>query len=206
MAYDKPTEDPIMYTHRDFGAANFDRSLPNAYERMFMICRAINFDLGNYNKLYSTPDYPSKRRYIKAVFRFLDNPISFLGSELRPYFLSGKIRMLPFYWFLTMGFTWWFVGRYMGRTAELIAIDQVYSGHKAIETPVENFSGSKLLSMLFHHTEGNAAKGMISSKNVLPSPLFCRLNYHIRDQNIRKYIAHRERRGADVFTGKPLNR
>ena len=63
MAYDKPPQDPIVYTHQDFGAAYFDANLPNSYERMWMVARAINFDFHNYNKFYSNPDRASKKRF-----------------------------------------------------------------------------------------------------------------------------------------------
>ena len=205
MAYDRPPENPIVYTHKDFGSAFFDQNLPNSNERMFMICRAINYDLGNYNKLYSTPDYAQRRRYLKNAGRFLDNPIAYVLWKSGPYWLSGKLRVLPVWWALTYVSTWWFAGKTFAKAAKEVAIDKVYMGHQATEVSVEAFSYSRLLTLFFHESEGNASKGLISSKNYPPLPQFCRLNYHVRDQNLRKYFAHRERRGADPFTGKPIS-
>ena len=205
MAYEKPSENPIVYTHKDFGAAYFERTLPNAYERMFMICRAINYDLGNYNKLYSNPDLASKRRYMRNLFRFLDHPISYVIWKSAPYVQSGKIRVLPLFWTLTYLGTWWISGKVFARSNFQEAVENVYEGHQFVEVANEEFGNSRMYTMYFHESEGNGAKGMISSKNYPPMPIFCRLNYHIRDQNLRKYYAHRERRGADLFTGKPLS-
>ena len=206
MAYEKPSENPIVYTHKDFGAAFFEQNLPNAYERMYMVCRAINFDLGNYNKLYSTPDYPNKRRYVRNVFRLLDHPFAYLFWKTKPYFDSGKIRMFPFYWGLTLFMTWWVSGHTFARNAQARAVEDTYEGHANSENSIEVFDNSRMLGLFFHNSEGNSSKGLISNKCFPPLPFFCRLNYHIRDQNFRKYFAHRERRGVDLFTGKPLSK
>lgn len=204
MAYEKPSENPIVYTHKDFGAAFFDRSLPNAYERMFMICRAVNYDMTNYNKLYSTPDLANKRRYLKNFFRFVDHPLRYIVWKVLPYLKSGKIRTFPAFWFMCYIGGWWFAGSAFAKSAAREARERVYEGHDAIESPIEEFSYSRMSTLYFHESEGNAAKGLVSGKNYPPMASFCRLNYHIRDQNLRKYFAHRERRGADLFTGKPL--
>jgi hypothetical protein len=203
MAYEKPSENPIVYTHKDFGAAFFDRALPNAYERMFMISRAINYDMTSFNKLYSTPDYGNRRRYLKNAFRFFDHPIRYVFWKMLPYWASGKLRMFPLYWAALYLPAWWISGSTFARIGRVQAAEDVYEGHKHIETSVEEFSNSRMLSLWFHESEGNAAKGMISSKNYPALNIFCRINYHVRDQNLRKYFAHRERRGADLFTGKP---
>lgn len=205
MAYDKAPENPIVYTHKEFGAAYFDRSLPNAYERMFMICRSINYDFDNYNKNYSTPDVATKRRYWRNFFRFLDHPMRYFFWKSKPYFLSGKIRFFPMYWFVLYIGTWWQAGGHLASAAHQVANENVYSGKAQFEFTNETFTYDRTQAMHFHHSEGNASKGLMSNLSVPPSSVFCRLNYHVRDQNYRKYFAHRERRGADLFTGKPLN-
>lgn len=204
MAYEKPTEDPIVYTHRDFGSAFFERNVPNATERMFMVCRAINFDLGNYNKLYSSPDVSQRRRYMKNVFRLLDHPTSYIFWKTLPYFQSGKLRFLPVYWGLMYSFAFWTAGKEFAKAAHLAAMEKTLEGHTMHEEVLEEFTNDRMSSMFFHETEGNAGKGLMSSKNYPPLAIFCRLNTHVRDQNLRKYFAHRERRGANLFTGKPL--
>lgn len=205
MAYEKPSDNPIVYTHKDFGAAFFDRALPNSYERMFMICRAINYDLTNYNKLYSTPDLANRRRYMRNLFRLADHPVRYVFWKTLPYWQSGKLRMFPVFWFCCYIGGWWFAGSAFAKSAKRQAMEEVYEGHRSIETGIEEFSNSRMLSLYFHESEGNSAKGMLSAKSYPPMPFFCRLNYHIRDQNLRKYFAHRERRGADLFTGKPIS-
>ena len=153
--------------------------------------------------MYSNPDLAQKRRYMKNVFSFLDHPLSFIHWKLRPYYKSGRIRGLIAYWlFLYLG-SWWIAGHALAVEAKYKAVYKVREGHELVESPVEVFSDTKLHGQRFTHSEGNAERGMISDKNLPPLHSLCRLNFHIRDQNIRKYIAHRERRGADVFTGKP---
>ena len=206
MAYEKPSENPIVYTHKEFGAAFFDQALPNANERMFMICRAINYDFDNYNKNYRSPDVANKRRYMRNVFRFLDNPIRYIFWKIQPYLQSGKIRMLPFYWFTTFIGTWWIAGAELAENSKMIQIENVKQGFSEKEHKTEIFTYDRILTQNFNHSEGNATKGLASNLNVAPSPMYCRLDYHIRDQNFRKHFAHRERRGADLFTGKPLSK
>ena len=48
MDQDKPPYNPIVHTHKDFGASFFVENVPNGYERMWMVARAINFDVENY--------------------------------------------------------------------------------------------------------------------------------------------------------------
>jgi len=206
MAYDKAPENPIVYTHKEFGAAYFDRSLPNAYERMFMICRAINFDFDNYNKNYSSPDVASKRRYVRNFFRFADHPVRYIFWKILPYLKSGKLRFLPVYWFTIYMSGFWYAGESLAFSSRGNARENVYSGHALMEHGKETFNYERTSSLFFHHSEGNATKGLTSNISVPPSPMFCRINNYVRDQNLRKYFAHRERRGADLFTGQPLNK
>jgi len=72
MAYDKAPVDPVVYTHKEFGASFFEGNLPNSYERMWMVMRAINFDVDNVNRLYLNPDRALRKRYLRNVFRALD--------------------------------------------------------------------------------------------------------------------------------------
>jgi hypothetical protein len=101
---------------------------------------------------------------------------------------------------------WWVSGSHLADVAKLGAREDVFQGHAKAEHGKETFTYERTLTQHFKHTEGNATKGLVSNLNVKPSPIFCRLNYHVRDQNYRKYFAHRERRGADLFTGKPLSK
>jgi len=80
----------------------------------------------------------------------------------------------------------------------------VYKGHADVEVPIEYFTFNKSLTFFFHDHEFMMDKGLISGKAAPPLPRYCKLNTYTRDQNLRKYFAHRERRGADLFTGKPL--
>lgn len=203
MAYDRPPDDPVVYTHRDFGAAYFEAALPNSYERMWMVARAINFDLGNYNKYYSNPDIASKKRYLKNFFRFADGPINYLFWHTLPYWQSGRFKLMPLYWGLCFLGTWWIVGGNNSRGATEKALERTYSGHQQWEFATETFSFNKNLTFLFHEHEFNMDKGMISQKSAAPYPRFARLNNYVRDQNLRKYFAHRERRGVNLFSGKP---
>lgn len=203
MAQDKAPSDPLVYTHRDFGAAYFVVNLPNSYERMWMVARAINFDVENYNKIYNNPDRAMKKRYIRNFIRFLDQPLSYVYWHSLPYWRSGTIRFLPLYWAFCFIGTWWVMGSTLYQGAVDRSREAVRAGHKRYETPVEEKSWSHYNAMLFHEHEYSMDKGMVSQKGAPPYPKFCRLNYHVRDQNLRKYFAHRERRGVDPFTGKP---
>ena len=203
MAVDKAPENPYVYTHRDFGAAYFVRNLPNSYERMWMVARAINFDVENYNKIYNVPDRAMKKRYIRNFLRFVDQPLQYTYWHSLPYFRSGTIRFLPLYFAVCFVGTWWVTGSTLYQNAVDRARERVRDGHERYETPVEHRSFSHFQAMLFHEHEFSMDKGLISQKGVPPYPKFCRLNTYVRDQNYRKYFAHRERRGVDPFTGKP---
>jgi hypothetical protein len=54
-----------------------------------------------------------------------------------------------------------------------------------------------------HEHEFMMDKGLVSQKAAPPYKKFCKLNHYTRDQNYRKYLAYRERRGVDLFTGRP---
>ena len=114
--------------------------------------------------------------------------------------------MLPFYWFTTFIGTWWIAGAELAENSKMIQIENVKQGFSEKEHKTEIFTYDRILTQNFNHSEGNATKGLASNLNVAPSPMYCRLDYHIRDQNFRKHFAHRERRGADLFTGKPLSK
>lgn len=203
MAYDKPPQDPIVFTHRDIGAAGFNVSLPNSYERMWMVGRAINFDMTNYNKLYSNPDKALKKRYMKNVMRLIDNPLSYIIWHSYPYLRSGKIKILPLYFFIMYGSAFLANGRQRHQGATLTAYEKMWAGHERFEYPVEVHSKNHNLAFNFHDHEFSANKGMVSQKAAPPFHKFVRLNNYVRDQNLRKYFAHRELRGVDPFTGKP---
>ena len=174
MAYERPPQDPIVYTHQDFGAAYFDANLPNSYERMWMVARAINFDLGNYNKFYSNPDRASKKRYLKNFLRFADGPLNYMFWHTVRYWQNGTFRMLPFYWLICFGGTWWVNGGNRYRGASHTAMENTFSGHSQWEFPTETFSFNKNLTALFHDHEFMMDKGMTSQKAAPPYPkLLC---------------------------------
>jgi hypothetical protein len=204
MAYDKPPSDPVILSHKDFGAAYFEANLPNSYERMWMVARAINFDFDNYNKLYSTPDIATKKRYVKNAFRFFDSPLNYIYWHSIRYFQNGTFRFLPIYWGICFGSAWWFMGSTQYKASVGIQLEKVFKGKARTETPVEHFTFNKNLTLFFHEHEFMMDKGLVSQKSVTPQAKYVRLNNFVRDQNFRKYFAHRERRGADPFTGKPL--
>lgn len=204
MAHDKAPFDPVILQHKDFGAAYFETNLPNSYERMWMVARAINFDFDNYNKLYSTPDIATKKRYSKNFFRFLDSPVNYVYWHSIRHWMNGSFRFLPLYWGLCYGLTWWVSGAALYKSSAHAQLEKVYRGNVSTEAPVEHFTYNKNLTLFFHEHEFMMDKGLVSQKSVPPFAKFVRLNNFVRDQNFRKYFAHRERRGADLFTGKPL--
>mgnify|MGYP000005050883 CR=1 FL=1 len=205
MAHDRFPENPVVFTHKDFGAANFDANLPNSYERMWMVCRAINFDLDNYNKLYANPDVALKKRYSKNFLRFAESPLNYLYWHTLRYWQNGTFKLLPFYFSITVLATWWISGSNNYRGSVHTALERTYEGHQQYEFPIETFSFNKKLTLQFHEHEFMMDKGMISQKAAPPYPKFARINNYVRDQNLRKYFAHRERRDVDPFTGKPNN-
>lgn len=110
MASDKPPVDPDFYTHKEFGAAFFDVTLPNSYERMWMVMRAINFESDKYNRVYNVADKALKRRYLRNFFRLVDNPIGYVFWHSRPYFESGAIKLMPMFWAFSFFATFWYMG------------------------------------------------------------------------------------------------
>jgi hypothetical protein len=95
------------------------------------------------------------------------------------------------------------LGKQNARNSQFSAFERVMKGHQQWEFPVEVFSHNKNLGLLMHEHEFNMDKGLVSQKAAPPYKKFCKLNHYTRDQNYRKYLAYRERRGVDLFTGKP---
>ena len=150
MAQDKAPSEPLIYTHRDFGAAYFVTNLPNSYERMWMVARAINFDVENYNKIYNNPDRGMKKRYLRNFIRFVDQPLSYLYWHSLPYWRSGTIRFLPLYFSFCFIGTWWVMGSTLYQGSVDRAREEVRGGHKRYENPMEEKSFSHFNAMLFH--------------------------------------------------------
>jgi hypothetical protein len=170
---------------------------------MWMVARAINFDVENYNRVYNTADRALKKRYSKNFIRLVDNPFAYMFWHSRPYMQSGAFKFLPFFWFITIGVTWWEMGKMNYRNSLFTAYEGVMSGHRQWEFPVEVFNHDKSNSLLMHEHEFMMDKGLVSQKAAPPYKKFCKLNHYTRDQNYRKYLAYRERRGVDLFTGRP---
>mmetsp|Transcript_30983 Transcript_30983/g.30639 ORF Transcript_30983/g.30639 Transcript_30983/m.30639 type:complete len:173 (+) Transcript_30983:114-632(+) len=170
---------------------------------MWMVGRAINFDFTNYNKFYSNPDKGTKNRYLKNFMRFVDSPINYVFWHTLPYWQTGKFKFLIAWWMVTYGGVFLISGRLRTQASAMDAGESTYQGHTQWEFPVETYSQSKMMTFYFHDHEYNGDKGKISQKAALPNQKFCRLNNYVRDQNFRKYFAHRERREVDPFTGAP---
>jgi hypothetical protein len=203
MAHDKAPQDPVIYTHKDFGQSYFATNLPNSYERMWMVARAINFDIDGYNRSYNSADRAQKKRYSKNFLRLVDSPINYVYWHTLKYWQNGTFRFLPMFWLLSFGTAWWVSGGNNYRGSIHTAIENVARGHQQWEHPTEHFTYNKNLTLLFHEHEFMMDKGLVSQKAAPPYPKFVRLNFYARDQNLRKYFAHRERREVNPFTGKP---
>lgn len=181
MDSDKPPYDPVVHTHKDFGASFFVENVPNGYERMWMVARAINFDVENYNRAYNAPDRALKKRYSKNFIRFVDNPLAYTFWHARPYMESGAFKFLPFFWFCTIGLTWWNLGKRLYRSSAFESHERVFSGHQQWEAPTEQFTYNKNLSLYVHEHEFMMDKGLVSQKAAPPMTRFVKLNTFTRD-------------------------